>query len=365
MLSLAESQKNGPLSLELLDLLGALVTEAEEESGEKEIAEPLGSLTLEDSPPPLPNLDEVFDGVEHSIESDESISELSSLTGDYQSAFDHKRRLKIRAQALSSWLRPSDPVTAVQAWEILQAQFGADDESTYALVKLYSELGKRRELIKLLSFVEGEAELVQRRRHSIILAAAQLETRFQEFTEAFKCWLALYEHSPQDREICISAFYRLSSKDKDLSPLLTELLKLRSEHSKSMILSISSALEFSHCSNGSLFEQEIAYKVLKGIIFSKDYTDEALNLFLKLTQILGLWKETVQTLAQSTKWRLLWLAAHISECRLGEHKGACILYEAALDHLESSYRDRTPFEQECRIFFRLKANDSRKFATSK
>ena len=79
MLSLAESQKNGPLSLELLDLLGTLVTEAEEESGEKEIAEPLSSLTLEDSPPPLPNLDEVFDGVEHSMESDESISELSSL----------------------------------------------------------------------------------------------------------------------------------------------------------------------------------------------------------------------------------------------------------------------------------------------
>lgn len=352
MLSLAETQKQGLLTLDLLDLLDQVVgVEGFDSLEDIEQEDPL-SFSPDESPPPLPDIDEVFNEAEQSVSEDEHLTNL--LTGDYKTAFSHEHRLRLRAKALFMWLEPKDPILALQAWEAVQAQYGLDDESAYALVKLYSTLGQRRELIKLLSFVEDSAAVVLKRRRSIILAALHFETRFKEYTEAFKCWLALYEHSPKDREICVSAFYRLSTSDKELQTLLIELLKLRSEHSKSLTLSVSTALEFAQNSNQSLFQKEIAYKILKTLVFNDQYGDQALSLLLKLTQELGVWEDTVQVLAQSKNWRLLWLAAHLSECRLGEHESAKILYDMAITYLERSYQKRSQIEQGSRLFLESK-----------
>ena len=54
MLSLAELQKNGPLSLKLLDLLSDLI------SGNEDASE-LSPVIMDDAPPPLPESDPFFD----------------------------------------------------------------------------------------------------------------------------------------------------------------------------------------------------------------------------------------------------------------------------------------------------------------
>ena len=161
----------------------------------------------DDTPPPLPKsrgFTEDLDQAE--LLRDEINNVHGALSVDYIN--------KLKARAHYHWLKPCDVISATQAWERVSLKNERDEEATYALVDLYGRLGRKKALIEKMGFVEHGAEEVLANRDALILGALTLETRFKEYTEAFKCWLALYEHSQGDRERCLTSFRRLSDHDR-------------------------------------------------------------------------------------------------------------------------------------------------------
>ena len=319
LLALAEKQKNGSFVLVLLALIEALEFDTTYQSiGDENL------LIDEDTPPPVPSVDQSFSELDEEIDLEEKAHQLLS----------QNRYLKLKAQALSQWLQPVDLIPATQAWEQVYRMNKNDVEACYELTNLYSRLGRKKSLIGHLSFVEGEAVSIIENRRSVILGALNLETRFEEYTEAFKCWIALYEYSPADRERCMTAFHRLATKDHELSRLLMELLKLRAEHSNSQILSAATALEFVYLTSEKIRKWELAHAVIKNLVDHPIYSIEATWLMLRNTLPLGVWNDTIKVLSKSNHWRQLWICAHLAECRLGDHEWAHRLYVKASEAID-------------------------------
>ena len=329
LLILAAEEAHGELVLELIESFKAssmLISNEMELSDEE-----LFGVDRDDTPPPLPVTNFFEDEIIGEVDGDEALVPIDALSPDQIE--------RLRARALYLWLNPSDLIEAVHTWEAISRQEGNDTEVIYALVDLYGRLGRKKHLIEQLAFVERGAEEVLANREALILGALTLETRFQEYTEAFKCWLALYEHSHHDRERCLTAFWRLSSHDEELSLLVHELLKLRAEHSQSRVLAFSTLLELACLDLPRQSSRTQAYRAMGALIHDSHYGVEALNQMLRLTVPLGTWLDTCRALKNSKHWRLLLLAAHLTECKLGDHLSAFELYHKTDEALKTRYHN--------------------------
>ena len=260
-------------------------------------------------------------------EADSTLGEPSELSAHLPSSED---LLRVKARAFA-WITPRDELSAIECWEQLRVLHPEDREAISALTRLYISTNKRASLIKHLSLIEGDQEIVLTHREMIIEGALILETRFQEYTEAFKCWLALYEHSRIDRDRCISAFERLVTLDPELVQLLQELYKILAEHTTSKVMKIEHLLAISRISVESPQHWVTSYSALcQALELGGRNVSRVVRLLVERTVPLGTWEKTAQILSSVPTWHAQAFAAEIMETRLGAHHQALALYREAL-----------------------------------
>ena len=321
IIDLALHQKNGPLVLELIDEAVALKRDFQE----------LGSV----NPHASHSVNSMYDSTQYLQGVTLEVPSPSEQAGDQKPSYTREQYERFRARALYEWRGSFDALRAAEAWEGRLRQHPNDDEALVALIDLYAQLGKRRALIEVLSFIERDAGQVQRLRRSVIDAALRLESRFGEYTEAFKCWLALYEHSSIDRERCMAAFTRLSDRDIELVKLVQELHKLRADHTPWVTLKREHWLTCAQLNSDHLNQWGRSFSMARRALLLQPGKEAARAALIQSALPLNKWEAALDVLEEEGSWRALREAAHIAETRLGDRERACKLYQTSLEQLVS------------------------------
>lgn len=299
---------------------------------------------LLDISPPDSSATDSFESTSDTYAGDVS-GDVDSFTGSIDSTLSEQldeekvlqsplERLKLKARALL-WLSPPDLIDAASAWAEVARECPRDREVMLNLARIYAQTHQRPPLLKLLNVIDEEREVVITHRQMIIESAISLETCFRDYTEAFKCWLALYEHSPSDRALCIATFERLAAQDAELLPLLHDLYRILASHTPSKRLKSRYLYRLAQSCEEYPQHWSTGYEALCDLI--KLGGSQGWEASLRLAAFatpLARWREAAEVIASLKDWRAKRLAAEIMETREGDHQEALRLYQEACQYCE-------------------------------